>query len=143
MKMVSLELSDWYKWYLPISLSGKTVLDVGSGCGETALFFLKSGASFVTCIEMDTKSCNFAERNLKDRDATVINEPFVLEHLKTPHDFTKMDIEGGERELLKLDRLPRPMVVEVHGSDLIHSFSQRLPNRVIPVVKDVVIMWFL
>jgi len=44
------ELDMWHKHYLPI---GQTVLDVGAGCGETALFYLKHGAQRVICIEAD------------------------------------------------------------------------------------------
>lgn len=42
------------KFYLPnFNLNGKTVLDVGACCGETAWFYLKHGAKKVICIEAD------------------------------------------------------------------------------------------
>ena len=47
------ECPHWEEWYLPSSLSGKKVLDVGARWGDTAAFFMKHGASKVIMIEAD------------------------------------------------------------------------------------------
>jgi hypothetical protein len=42
LKMILNETVEWEKYYLPIDIKGKIVLDVGAGEGETARFFFKS-----------------------------------------------------------------------------------------------------
>jgi len=114
------ELAIWEKWYLPssFSLKEKTVLDIGSGSGETALFYFHHGASKLVCVEKSSSACRFARANLRNLNAEIINEPFKLDHLKIPHDYLKMDIEGGEVLLLKYDAHLKPCVIEAHSKEL-------------------------
>src|SRR5207245_11276968 len=59
------ELVEWHKWYLPQkSIEGKTVLDVGAGCGETAFFYLKHGAQHVICVEPAGEALQMVMKNL-------------------------------------------------------------------------------
>ena len=94
----------WVDWYLPtFSLKGKTVLDIGAGRGETAWFFLKHGAAKVVCVEPDMKSFADLEANSRRNlwDVELINEKFRPDHLLIPHDFVKIDCDGGEACLLE------------------------------------------
>lgn len=52
-RLLLLEVGDWKKHYLPVDIKGKTVLDVGAGCGETALFYFMNGARKVIAVERD------------------------------------------------------------------------------------------
>jgi len=114
--MVREELPLWERLYLPRFLEGKTVLDVGAGCGETAFFYIYHGAKRVVCIESDPLACKLIEVNRQrlNLNIEIICSKFNLEHLYIPHDFMKMDIEGGEVELLKFDGPIAPCVIEVH-----------------------------
>ena len=117
------ETNDWFKYYLPVDLKGKVVLDVGAGEGESALFFLRHGASHVYCIEC----CDYAFQNLKlnARNCariTPIHKLFDLQDLERKVDFLKMDIEGYEEVLLSAD-IKIPAVVEVHGLQLRDKFK--------------------
>lgn len=122
--MIKTETVDWEKHYLPIDLHGKVVLDVGAGEGETAMFFLKHGASKVVCVEACADAyANLAlnERNHPDR-LKAIGSKFQISHLDIPHDFLKMDIEGYEEVLLGI-QLKTPAAVEVHGLQLSDKFE--------------------
>lgn len=103
MDCIRKEWPAWKLWYLPPGgLKGKTVLDVGSGCGESMLFFILNGAKRVIGIEMDPVAVEFCRKNIEANgwDATVINDEFRPEHQFIAHDFEKVDVEGGERALL-------------------------------------------
>jgi len=121
------ELDSWEKDYLPASVDGKVVLSVGDGCGETSLFYLRHGASKVIAIERDPEPFELLCRNVSNNGLNVVpmNESFSLEHLKMGFDFMKVDVEGGERILLDLDRdLLKPCVIEAHRFD-----DKTLPER--------------
>ncbi|MDA4137131.1 MAG: hypothetical protein OK449_09090 [Thaumarchaeota archaeon] len=126
---VSEYYTQWSYDYIPteFSLKGLTVLDAGAGCGETAHLFLENGAAKVIAIEPDPSACENLRQTIKVNDwpVEVIQEPFKLEHLKLKFDFCKMDIEGGEAELLKLDALPFPISIEVHSEELKRQFEER------------------
>ena len=123
---------EWERDYIPDGgLRGKTVLDVGAGCGETALLFLRAKASKVICIEPDEFAYDALVVNAAMNNWNVvmaIQDNFHAEYIeKFKPDFCKIDCEGGERELLKLDRLP-PMVLEIHGRKLYEAFKRRFPD---------------
>lgn len=121
------EWSDWEEFYHPVSLLNKRVLDIGSGCLETASFFLAHGASHVSCIESDAEKCAIAIENKKRNNLPVeiINEKFSLDHLAIAHDFFKMDIEGYETELLKYNGNLKPCVIETHSKDTAKQLSDK------------------
>jgi hypothetical protein len=120
------ESSEWRNVYLPIDLRDKTVIDIGAGEGETAWFFLNHGAKHVICVEPSLKAGAFLKENAKRHNGkiSVINDVFRLEHLELQFDFLKMDIEGYE-EVLLMERLRVPSVIEVHGLALRDKFRQR------------------
>jgi 2-polyprenyl-3-methyl-5-hydroxy-6-metoxy-1,4-benzoquinol methylase len=54
------EVMAWTAWYLPrFNLAGKTVLDIGAGCGETAAFYFDHGAEKVVAVELDQVKAGF------------------------------------------------------------------------------------
>jgi|GEM_PF-1731011 hypothetical protein len=122
--MIHSETHDWMKHYLPIDLRGKVVLDIGAGEGETAMFFLQHGASKVVCIEAEPEAYSYLEINQRKHPKTItaIHSKFEPSHLKIPHDFLKMDIEGYEEAILGI-KLENPAVLEVHGLQLCDKFE--------------------
>jgi len=122
--MILTETKEWEAYYLPISVNGLRVLDVGAGEGETARFFLQHGASEIVCIEQDKPSWEILKRNAEHHPLTCLNKRFDLKDLEIPHDFMKIDIEGYE-ELLLQARLKEPSVIEVHGLQLRDKFQSQ------------------
>lgn len=117
----------WEKSYLPeFSLKGCTVLDVGAGCGETSFFYFLHGIDKVVAIEPYVKAVECLRENVAVNkwNVEVIPENFKLEHLKIPHDFMKMDIDGSETELYN-SQINEPCVVEVHNNVTKTEFEKR------------------
>lgn len=79
------ELEEWHDDYLPAT---GTVLDIGAGCGETALFYLNHGAARVIAIEGDPEAFVNLHRNFGADHRVVC----LFAHL----DNVKLDIEGAE-----------------------------------------------
>lgn len=102
--MIVNEFPIWESKYLPVNVSGKTVLDIGAGEGESAAFYLMHGASRVIAIEPDPVAFNLLRENVEANHLPVepINARFSVSQLSIPHDFLKMDIEGYESALLDL-----------------------------------------
>jgi hypothetical protein len=128
------ETTAW-KYYLPpFSLEGKTVLDIGAGCGETARFFLKNGAKRVLCVEKNQKYTPYLfENQIIDSRIEVFPEGFNPNHLlKLDYDFVKIDIEGYETLILnwirdgiisKSDDL-KPTILETHSTYIEDEFKK-------------------
>jgi SAM-dependent methyltransferase len=138
------EWKTWEKYYLPpFTLYGKTVLDVGAGCGETAFFYILYGAEKVIAIEPDEKALKCLKENVKKNNwnVEIIPEPFKAEHLNLPHDFMKMDIEGGEVALIDL-KINKPCVVEVHSYELMLKFQEKNFKKVYSYKKEHYVMSF-
>jgi SAM-dependent methyltransferase len=117
----------WTKSYLPnFSLKGCTVLDVGAGCGETAFFYFLHGAGKVIAIEPNEEAIKCLTENAKVNgwNVEVIPEKFKLDHLKIPHDFMKMDIDGAETALFNAE-VNMPCVVEVHNNVTRAEFEKK------------------
>src|SRR6059036_536600 len=68
------ELDIWHQWYLPPDgVEGKTVVDMGAGCGETAQFYLLHGAKHVIAIESETHFVDFLKHNFgEDPRVTIL-----------------------------------------------------------------------
>ncbi len=129
--MAQREQEQWEKYYLPnFSLEGKTVLDVGAGAGETALFYLKHGAKKVIAIEINPFAIHCLAFNvmIKKLNIEISPVPFKLEHITEEVDFMKCDIEGGEKILLNSDKLP-PSIIEVNGKELITQFVEKFDMK--------------
>ncbi len=109
------ELELWHRAYLPV---GKTVLDLGAGCGETAQFYLNHGAEKVISIEADSSCYDKLCANFIN-DNRVIP---ILAHL----DSIKCDIEGGERD----------MVIETHFPFKLIKMGELIPNVVLWRIKE-------
>ncbi len=125
------EFEEWQEYYQTEIQDGKTVLDVGSGCGETALLFYKAGAKKVIGIESDPEAVRLSKENILPHypNFEIRNELFSLDHLNIDHDFLKMDIEGGERLLLDYRGELKPCAIEAHeflGRQLVEKFHLRV-----------------
>lgn len=124
----------WQQEYAPpIQLTGKTVLDAGSGIGETTPLWLKLGATKIIGVDMNPEACRIYRLNADANgwDVKILNEPFKVAHMLLPWDYAKIDVEGGEECLLELDALPpKPMVFEIHSSALRKALSFKFGLRV-------------
>jgi hypothetical protein len=124
----ALELIERGYLYLPkFGLEGKTVLDIGACCGESADIYLKAGAKKVICIEPDADRVRYIQFNAKNLgwNVEVIAEKATTEHiLKANPDLIKCDIEGYEMDLI--DYLAKyPCVLEVHNYWIRERFTER------------------
>ena len=122
---------EWARYYLPIDVTGLTILDIGAGEGETAKFFLDHRASKVICIEPEPSAIQILEANALNHPGKIEVHPkfFELSDLSIKHDFMKMDIEGYEESLLNVAQLPAPSVIEIHGLQLRDRFKKQ-PYRI-------------
>ena len=109
------ELELWHRAYLPI---GKTVLDLGAGCGETAQFYLNHGADKVISVESDIDCYDKLRANFAN-DTRVLP---ILAHI----DSIKCDIEGGERD----------MVIESHFPFKLVKLKELMPNVVLWKIRE-------
>ncbi len=146
-KTLVMEWGKWERYYLPqFPLRNKTVLLVGAGQGESAAFYASHGATRFICVESDDYlegSADILRANMEGNhwDAVIYKERFALKHLsEMPFDFAEIDCEGGERELLKLDKIGFPCVVEYHGADtgdeLVRKFGmERVDEKSVRVVN--------
>jgi len=127
---------EWFSWktaYLPrFNVKGMTFLDVGAGCGETALFYFSLGAAKVICVEPDRENMEMLRNNALRNGWNVetILGGFEPEMLEWKFDFMKMDCEGCEKTLLDLKSLP-PCAIEVHGSETYRRFVDRFHVRTV------------
>jgi hypothetical protein len=121
---------DWERQYLPnYSLEGKTILEVGAGCGETAFFYIQHGASKVISVEIFEPAVKLLKQNVAANKwpVEVIDKPFDLSMLDIPHDYLKVDIEGGEF-ILSNSRNLGPCSIEAHSEEIIKSLIQAYPD---------------
>jgi SAM-dependent methyltransferase len=134
------ELSMWHLYYLPDKLlTGKTVLDIGAGCGETAQFYLNHGASKVVCIEPNKKLLEYLRKNFGEDPRVVIVPDFI--------DHVKMDIEGAEEGMIfeahfpvkvrKLSGSPRETLWRIERrTGLWATFLIEIGPRVYRLIRD-------
>ncbi len=125
--MIMGELSLWEQFYAPVALKGRTVLDVGAGTGETAAFYFSKGAKKVVAIEPNPLAFNLLKENTKMNSWNLdsINDVFRLEHLSIPHDFLKIDCEGGETILFNYEGSLGPCVIESHSTGTTRELMSR------------------
>jgi hypothetical protein len=138
---VHIMLSQWRFWHdtymiKGFDMKGKVVLDGGAGCGETAFFYLLNGARKVICVEVNKEAIPYLYKNKESGlNIEVVEGPFTLDMLNRYRpDFLKMDCEMCERELLKLDKLDIPTVIETHDEEthqaLMNKFGLKLISDV-------------
>lgn len=140
------ESLSWKHLYLPKGgVKGKTVLDIGVGCGESAAFFFENGAKKVIGVEITEGCAQNAKENAKRNgwNLDILAEPFKLEHLAIPHDFAKVDIDGGERLLLDYLGELGPCRIEMHSS-LVGPIIGRwgLDATITPEIRDKIVEKF-
>ncbi len=139
------EWQAWKNWYLPPwSLKGKTVLDVGAGCGETALFYYYHGANKVIAVEPEPVLTSILKRNVacNEWNMEIVETPFEPSMLEWSFDFMKMDGEGCENTLLTADTLP-PCAVEVRNRSVLDGLTRRFELTVLPQKENWIVQNFL
>jgi hypothetical protein len=139
------EWRSWKNWYLPPwSLKGKTVLDVGAGCGETALFYYIHGANKVIAVEPQSSLVPLLRRNmdLNKWNMKVVEGLFDLSMLEWNFDFMKMDGEGCETQLLTVNSLP-PCAIEVHDKIVVDGLRERFGMSVLPQKENWILQNFV
>jgi hypothetical protein len=139
------EWRSWKNWYLPPwSLKGKTVLDVGAGCGETALFYYLHGTSRVIAIEPQSSLSPLLRKNMSQNrwDMKVVEGPFDLSMLEWNFDFMKMDGEGCETQLLKANSIP-PCAIEVHDEVVVEGLKERFGMNILPQKENWILQNFV
>ena len=99
MQGVTQELDNWHKYLIP--KMGRTQLDIGAGCGETAFLYLAHGAKLVICIE-GNKGCLENLRQNFGTDPRVVIIPYFVENIK-------VDIDGGENNMIVETHFPYRM----------------------------------
>jgi SAM-dependent methyltransferase len=122
------EVQYWPEYYLPVSVKDKVVLDIGAGAGESAAFYFLNGAKKVIAVEQNREASDLSRENLRGLDVQPFNESFRLEHLLIPHDFMKMDIEGGESLLLSAD-YEKPFAIEAHSKELVEAINSKFGSK--------------
>lgn len=129
-QMTQTESMLWAKFYLPLSVKGMTILDVGAGCGETAAFYLSHGAKGVVAIEPNPFAFTLLQVNAKKLGGRIkpIFDFFKISQLSIKHDFLKMDAEGAENELLKYNGELGPCVIEAHENKFV-GIAENLAKR--------------
>ena len=128
------EWRSWKDWYLPRwSLKGTTALDVGAGCGETALFYYCQGVRRVIAIEPQPSLVSLLRRNMARNtwDMEVVEGPFERSMLGWNFEFMKMDGVGCEGLLSEAGSLPS-CAIEVHDRVFFDGLRERLGLEVLP-----------
>ena len=108
----------WRKTYIPTGgLRGKTVLDIGACCGGTAKLFFDNGAEKVIAIERDPVRVKMLRNNAGKFgwNIEILPREFRLEDLEIVRDFTKVDIEGYEMQILEAPDKIGPCSLEAHN----------------------------
>jgi hypothetical protein len=129
---LSLPILDlWGTHYLPRTRIDENalILDAGAGEGETLVFFAAHGYRNFIAVEPELMFYEHLKANIKQLEVSVIlrRKMFSLADLEGVS-YAKIDVEGGETELLKLERVPCEMLVEVHGTELFSRFKKKWPN---------------
>jgi len=130
--LISLEYNLWRRFYLPTKPLGKdaVILDAGAGEGETILFFATYGYHNFIAVENNLSKCRKIEDSTSHLNVDVRKREFRAEDLNNV-DYAKVDVEGGERELLHLEKLPCELTVEIHDSYLLEKLIHKFPLRVV------------
>lgn len=124
------ETEEWEKEYIPPNgVQGKTILDVGAGCGETAYFYFMHGAKKVICIEPNLYNVEMIKHNAErfNWNIEIFPRRFILKDIDRDFDFAKIDCEGGESILLSRTSLP-PLAMEIHSKSLAQAFKTLFPQ---------------
>jgi len=93
------EIDDWHTFLLPVA--GRTQLDVGAGCGETAFVYLNHGVERVICVEGNKECLANLWKNF-GKDERVLRVPYLVENIK-------VDIDRAEKNMILETHFPYRM----------------------------------
>ena len=124
-----IERKAWSYYLPPDGLEGKTVIDVGGGCGETAKFFLEHGAEKVFVIESNPNCESYLKINSLNHprlEYRICDFDF-LKIYSMKFDYLKLDIEGYEMGILNWVSVlkDRDVVLESHCNYITDLFLER------------------
>lgn len=88
----------WHLYYLPDIPTGKNIVDMGAGSGETAQMYFNHGVGRVIMFESDPDSIEMIRKNFPDLFEVPSSAKAVLIPLRIDH--VKVDIEGAERNMI-------------------------------------------
>jgi len=114
---------------------GKTVLDLGADYGSTAYYFLKKGAKKVIAVEGNESFVSKLNRNYgEDLRVTCVmkwisNSSDIEELIKFyPSELVKVDIEGGEKHIVKVSPeillSVKEWLIEAHTKEVYDELSK-------------------
>ncbi len=126
------EYNLWKQFYLPTKPLNKdaVILDAGAGEGETILFYSSYGYHNFIAVENNPSKWRKIETNTKHLNVELRRRAFRVEDLSNI-DYAKIDVEGGEKELLLLEKLPCEFTVEIHNTDLLEKLVHKFPLQVV------------
>jgi hypothetical protein len=125
------------------------ILDAGAGEGETVLFYHMLGFRNFRCVESDPVAFQRLRKNtanIPDSRFELICRPFQPQDVFDA-DFAKIDVDGGEIELLKVPiaMMPQEIRLEIHDLRVEREIRSHLPHmRQLPTPTswpDDVKMW--
>lgn len=131
------EYNLWKQFYLPTKPLKKdaVILDAGAGEGETILLYSSCGYRNFIAVENNPSKWRKIEKNTKHLNVEIRRHAFRIEDLNNV-DYAKIDVEGGEGELLQLEKLPCELTVEIHDTDLLEKLVHKFPLQLVYRVPD-------
>jgi len=99
--------------YARLDVKGKTVLDIGSNMGDTAIYFMANGASKVYGFDCDPEMVELARKNIKMNNLEDLIKIFEMKVTDLQQCMNviqererlalKLDCEGAELDIFKAD----------------------------------------
>jgi len=132
---------DSFSDYWRINVTGKRVLDIGAGIGDSPIYFSITGAKEVVAVEIDKRKVELMRDNLKvnginnvtivDKGVGVKDSDNIISWPKLvslygPFDVAKIDCDGCERIIAPYIKEIRELLIEWDNDyqDIVNSLSK-------------------